>query len=357
MRYRRRPAARASREAAATGRMQTRAGIHVSTHTGSHTGIRTGGHASAASGGAAWRGYLLSHVHSLFHSLGRMARAPWTTLMTVAVIGIALALPAGLYVLLQNLQAAGAGWQHDARISLFLHRTLPLEEAAALAERLRGWPEVAAVTLVTPEAALEEFRRLSGFEAALEALGENPLPAVVVVQPRLEARDAARLQALLERLRQQAGVERAQLDLAWVQRLFALMEIGRRGVLVLGLLLSLAVLLVVGNTIRLAIENRREEIEVQKLVGATDGFIRRPFLYGGMLHGLAGAVLAWLLVQLAVLALAGPVRHLAVLYRSELTLQGLGAGVTLLLLACGALLGLAGAWLAVARHLREIEPA
>ena len=353
MRNRRRPAARASREAAATARLEGRTNTHASTHAGP----RTGGHASAASGGTVWRGYLRSHAHSLFHSLGRMARAPWTTFMTVAVIGIALALPAGLYVLLQNFQTAGAGWQRDARISLFLHRTLPSEEAAALAERLQGWPEVAAVSLVTPEAALEEFRRLSGFEAALEALGENPLPAVVVVQPRLDARDAARLEVLLERLRRQAGVERAQLDLAWVQRLFALMEIGRRGVLVLGVLLSLAVLLIVGNTIRLAIENRREEIEVQKLVGATDGFIRRPFLYGGMLHGLAGAVLAWLLVQLAVLALAGPVRHLAVLYRSELTLQGLGAGVTLLLLACGALLGLAGAWLAVARHLREIEPA
>ncbi len=301
--------------------------------------------------------YGVSHVQSLLASLGRMARSPVSTLMTVAVIGIALALPTGLHVLLENVQAVSAGWENSARISLFLQRDLPPDQVRRLEERLRAMPGVATVERITPAQALEEFRRLSGFDAALEALGENPLPTVLVVEPRLDFTDPALVEHLLDRARSLEGVELAQLDMAWVRRLFALMEIGKRGVLVLGALLALAVLLIVGNTIRLAIENRREEIEVQKLIGATDAFIRRPFLYSGLWHGLGGALCAWLLVSLSLALLAGPVRRLTLLYESDQALLGMNAGATLLLLAAGALLGLAGAWLAVGRHLRRIEPA
>ncbi len=301
--------------------------------------------------------YGVSHLQSLVSSLGRMARSPVSTLMTMAVIGIALALPTGLHVLLENVQAVSAGWENSARISLFLQRDLPEDQVRRLEDRLRAMPGVATVERITPAQALEEFRRLSGFDAALEALGENPLPTVLVVEPRLDYSDPGLVEQLLDRARSLAGVELAQLDMAWVRRLFALMEIGKRGVLVLGALLALAVLLIVGNTIRLAIENRREEIEVQKLIGATDAFIRRPFLYSGLWHGLGGALLAWLLVSLSLALLAGPVRRLALLYESDQVLQGMGAGATLLLLAAGGLLGLAGAWLAVGRHLRRIEPA
>ena len=302
------------------------------------------------------RAYGISHLQSLLHSLGRMVRTPLASLMTVAVIGIALALPTGLHVLLQNLQGVSAGWESSAQISLFLKRDLDGQAVSALEARVRAMPEVAEVSRITPEQALAEFRSLSGFGEALDALDENPLPTVLVIQPRLEFRDALMVETLLARVRDLSGVELAQLDMAWVRRLFALMEIGKRAVLVLAALLALAVLLIVGNTIRLAIENRREEIEVQKLIGATDAFIRRPFLYTGFWHGLGGALMAWLLVSLSLALLDGPVQRLALLYDSGLSLTGMGAGTSLLLLAGGAALGLLGAWLAVGRHLREIEP-
>ncbi len=300
--------------------------------------------------------YGVNHLQTLFHSLGRMVRSPFSSLMTVSVIGIALALPTGLHVILQNLQGMSAGWENSAQISLFLRRDIGAGQVDALAARLQGMPEVAAVSRITPDEALAEFRQLSGFDAALETLGDNPLPMVLVIQPKLAFKDPLLVETLLDRLRGLPGVELAQLDMEWVRRLFALMDIGKRGVLVLGVLLSLAVLLIVGNTIRLAIENRREEIEVQKLIGATDAFIRRPFLYSGFWHGLGGAVMAWLLVNLSLLLLSGPVRKLSLLYDSSLELQGTGLAVTLLLLLSGMSLGLLGAWLAVRRHLRAIEP-
>ncbi len=312
---------------------------------------------SRPAAGARLGAYGVSHLQALFHSLGRMVRNPFSSLMTVAVIGIALALPTGLHVILQNLQGVSAGWENSAQVSLFLRRDIGGEAVDALVARLREMPEVASVSRITPEAALAEFRQVSGFDAALETLGENPLPMVLVVQPKRAFSEPALLEHLLDRLRVLPGVELAQLDMEWVRRLFALMDIGKRGVLVLGVLLSLAVLLIVGNTIRLAIENRREEIEVQKLIGATDAFIRRPFLYSGLWHGLGGAVMAWLLVNISLMFLSAPVRHLSLLYDSKLALQGTGVAVTLLLFIAGMGLGLLGAWLAVGRHLRDIEPA
>jgi len=307
--------------------------------------------------GVRFGAYWVNHLQALFHSLGRMVRNPVSSLMTVAVIGIALALPTGLHVILQNLQGMSSGWENTAQISLFLRRDIGAGQVDALMTRLQGMPEVAAVSRITPDEALAEFRQLSGFDAALETLGDNPLPMVLVIRPKLEFNDPLLVETLLQRLRELPGVELAQLDMEWVRRLFALMDIGKRGVLVLGVLLSLAVLLIVGNTIRLAIESRREEIEVQKLIGATDAFIRRPFLYSGFWHGLGGAVVAWLLVNLSLMLLSGPVHRLSLLYDSSLELQGTGLAVTVLLLVSGMGLGLLGAWLAVGRHLRAIEPA
>ncbi len=301
------------------------------------------------------RAWLADHRDAAAGSLRRLAREPLSGLMTLAVIGIALALPAGLHVLLANAQAVTGGWQGEARLSLFLERTVAEEEARALARRLRARPEVRAVRVVTPAEALAEFRALSGFGEALDALDGNPLPAVLVVTPAVEDPDA--LAALAGRLRALPEVELAQLDLEWVRRLHAMLALARRGVAVVAALLAAAVLLVVGNTIRLEIQNRREEIVVAKLIGATDGFIRRPFLYSGLWHGLLGAALAWLLVAGALALLAGPAARLAALYGSAWRPAGLDGGATAALLAGGAALGLAGAWLAVARHLREIEPA
>jgi cell division transport system permease protein len=302
---------------------------------------------------AAWA---LSHARSLFFSLGKLYRAPMASLMTMAVIGVALALPTGLYLMLSNLEAISGGWDESAQISLFLEQSVSDEKAEALAKELRLRDDVGEARAIGKEAALAEFRELSGFGAALDALSDNPLPAVVVVQPGMALKDPLRIQQLVYDLEKQPGVARAQLDLQWVQRLYAIMETAQRGVLVIGTMLGLAVLLVVGNTIRLDIQNRRDEIEVAKLIGATDAFIRRPFLYGGIWYGLLGGVLGLVMVEASLGFLAEPVNRLAGLYGGhfELLDLDLGSAAMVLLIAIG--LGLGGSWLAVGRHLSDIEP-
>ena len=302
------------------------------------------------------RVYLLRHAEVLLSSLGRLWRNPVASLMTVAVIGIALALPAGLHLLLENARRLSGGWDGSTQVSLFLRREVPEAESARLASTLRERPEIAETTLIPRAEALAEFRTLSGFGGALDALDENPLPDVIVVRPAPGHAAPKAVEALVAELRVVPGVEHARLDMQWVKRLYALMEIVRRGVEVVALLLGLAVLLVVGNTIRLDIQNRRREIEVAKLIGATDAFIRRPFLYSGAWYGLFGGVAAWLLVSMALWATGGPVQQLALLYQSQFRLIAADAGTVLTLLVGGALLGLLGSWLAVGRHLAAIEP-
>ena len=302
------------------------------------------------------RVYLLRHAEVLLSSLGRLWRNPVASLMTVAVIGIALALPTGLHLLLENARLLSGGWDGSTQVSLFLRREVPEAESQRLARALGERPEIAESTLIPRAEALEEFRALSGFGGALDALQENPLPDVIVVRPAPGHAAPEEVEALVTELRVTPGVEHARLDMQWVKRLYALMEIVRRGVEVVAVLLGLAVLLVVGNTIRLDIQNRRREIEVAKLIGATDAFIRRPFLYSGAWYGLFGGVAAWLLVSMALWATGGPVQQLALLYQSQFRLVAADAPTVLALLVGGALLGLLGSWLAVGRHLRAIEP-
>lgn len=276
--------------------------------------------------------------------------------MTTAVIGIALALPSGLHVVLKNAQQLSGGWDGAAQISLFLNRSVGDDEAERLAKQIQKLPQVAGVTYISRREALLEFQRLSGFGDALQALKDNPLPSVLVIRPASEASTPKATEALLERLGAYPPVDLAQLDMQWVKRLYVIMELVRRGVVVLAILLAIAVLLVVGNTIRLAIHNRRDEIVVMKLIGGTDGFIRRPFLYTGFWYGLFGGLIAWVLVTLSLSILSDPVERLAGLYQSRFELSGLDLASAIMLLATSILLGLAGSWLAVGRHLREIEP-
>jgi cell division transport system permease protein len=208
---------------------------------------------------------------------------------------------------------------------------------------------------VSREQALAEFRELSGFGEALDLLSENPLPALVLVTPQREL-GQAQINALVESLARLPEVEQAKLDQKWLERLYALLEIARRLVWMIAGLLGLAVIVVVGNTIRLDIENRREEIEVMKLIGAPDGFIRRPFLYSGFWYGLLGGVLGFIFVWAALLSIIGPTRQLALLYQSGFTLSGLSFSGTVAMLAAGIALGWLGAFWTVARHLSRIEP-
>ncbi|MEW5756185.1 MAG: permease-like cell division protein FtsX [Pseudomonadota bacterium] len=298
--------------------------------------------------------YAQRHLQVLLSCFGQLARAPLSHLITVLVIAIALSLPAGLYVAGDNLRQLAAGWEDQARISLFLKRSLSESAITSLAEELRRREGVARVDYVSAQRGLEEFRAYSGFEAVLDLLNENPLPPVLVVHPQDSS--PAGTERLFSRIKDLPGVEQAQLDLEWLQRLHGILVLVERGGQVIAVILGLAVLMIVGNTVRVGIQQRRDEIVVSKLVGATHGFIRRPFLYLGMLQGLLGGILAWLLVMVSLALLAGPVDRLAALYQSAFILTGLGFQGSLALLGAGAALGWLGALLTVGYYLREVEP-
>lgn len=298
-----------------------------------------------------WREH---HRDVAVDSLHRMLATPLPTLMTLLVIAIALALPGGLFVLLKNAQSVSDGWEGSAQVSLFLTAKTSDDQGRALAAELARRADVKRTDFVSRAQALAEFREQSGLGNILEELGENPLPAVIVVYPA-EAR-LERAEKLRDDLAKLGQVDIAQLDAQWVQRLYALLELGGRLVVALAIGLALAVLLVIVNTIRLGIENRRDEIVIVKLVGGTDAYVRRPFLYTGLWYGLGGSVIALILIQILLLWLDGPVQVVADLYRSRFELEGLGFGAACLMLFGSMLTGLLGAALAVRQHLRVIEP-
>lgn len=300
----------------------------------------------------AWRD---QHARASLSSLGQLTRSRVASLMTAGVIGIALALPAAFLVLLDNIQALTAGWHGQPHASLFLERDLSAAQVASLARQIESRDGVTRARIITPEQGLQELRRLSGFRQALAMLQNNPLPPVIEVEPS-GALTPTQVGALVDQLAALPNVERVRLDRDWLLRLHAIMQLFQRGTWIVATLLGIAVILVVGNTIRLDIENRRDEIIIVKLIGATDAFVRRPFLYSGLWHGLAGGLLACLLVETGRLLLNGPVNRLAGLYGSRFELAGIGLSGGLTLLGCGAFLGLVGSWLAVGRHLTAIEP-
>ena len=300
---------------------------------------------------AHWRAH---HAREAHDSLHRLRDAPWSTLMTLLVVALALALPASLYLLLGNAERLTLGWEGKAQISLYLRGDLPANRQTSLYAQLEHTKGIAHARLITPEQALNEFRQLSNYGEALKLLDSNPLPPVIVVTPA-DIKPAA-VKKLRDSLAALPGVDAADIDLAWVQRLAAILEIGRRLLLALALALGATVLLVIGNTIRLSFESRKEEIQVLNLLGATDAFVRRPFLYTGLWTGLFGGLLACFAVALFFWWLRGPTLELAQLYGSSFVLSGLDIGSFLLLIVSSTLLGILGAWLAVGRHLREMAP-
>lgn len=308
--------------------------------------------------GDAVSGYFERHLQTLVASLGRLARQPFGTVLTIGVIGVALALPACLHLFVVNARALSGGWEGSLDFTVYLKPTVPEAEARQIAARLAERQDVLGAKLVTAEEGLKQFREWSGLDAALDALQDNPLPAAIVVRPQLPdaTGPSAQVAALVDELKSIPGVDQVQLDTDWVRRFEALLDALRRTVAIASVVLAIAVLMIVGNTIRLDIDTRRTEIEVTKLVGGSDGFVRRPFLYGGFWYGLGGGLVAWALVVLIVAALSGPVERIAEAYGSRFELHGLGAGATLALFVGGALLGWLGAWISATRHLRAIEP-
>ena len=299
---------------------------------------------------------LARHTQALLGSVGRLARNPFATALTLLVIGLALALPMALSLFVTNAQAATGDFANAVDLSVYFKTDVPLAKAERLAADARQRPQIAAVTLIPADKALQEFRTYSGFGAALEALKDNPLPHVLHVRPRPEASSPASLESLRRYFTAWPEVDIVQIDSEWVMRFNAILEVLRRLLVIAAALLGAGVLAVIGNTIRLEILNRRAEIEVTKLVGGSNGFVRRPFLYTGVLYGLGGAVLAWLIVEAAVAILGEPVATLAQLYGSRYSLQGPSGDDIGIVLAAGVVLGWLGAWISAARHLRSIEP-
>jgi len=296
------------------------------------------------------------HLQALLGSLGRLARSPLATLLTLLVIALALALPTALRLFVTNAQAATGNFVNAIDLSVFLKTDVPLAKAQQLAQAAQRRHDVASVTLIPADKGLEDFRTYSGFGDALVALKENPLPHVLHVQPRPEDSSAAALDALRSYFNAWPEVDLVQVDSEWVMRFNAILEVLRRLLLIAAALLGVGVLAVVGNTIRLEIAARRPEIEVTKLVGGSNAFVRRPFLYTGVLYGLGGALLAWGIIAVTVAVLGEPVETLARLYGSRYLLRGPEPADIGILLGAGAVLGWLGAWISAARHLRSIEP-
>lgn len=290
-------------------------------------------------------------------SMERLWINPLSTWITLAAIAIALSLPTSLHLLLKNLQTLTADKREVPTITLFLKQNVSEQQAKDMAELASSLPEVEGVRVVTRDQALENFRKITGFAETLDSLDDNPLPHVLIITPRLQLLGNATLdvEAFSTKLKKYNEVDDVQIDVEWIQRLRAILNIAERIVLVVSVLLGLTVLLVVGNTIRLDIENRKDEIRVTRLIGATNAYIRRPFIYGGIWFGLFGGVLSLVIVHLALLFLVQPVGQLAMLYGNTFTISGVDVLMTLQILVASSLLGMIGAWLAVGRYLWRDE--
>ena len=297
-----------------------------------------------------------SHRDSARQALRQVLDAPFSTLMIVLVMSIVLALPMGLGVLIDQVERLGIDWQRAAQLSVYLDDDLDAQDLHVVQSEIDTLDEVASTQLLDREMALTEFQQHSGLGDALQQLAYNPLPNVILVMPHSIEGGAAALQPLRDRIAGLAGVDEVQIDLLWVERLTSILKMFERFTGGLAILLIVALLLVMTNTIRLAIESRREEILVVKLVGGTDPFVRRPFLYLGVYYGVLAGLLAWVLLFAGLSWLDVTVRKVAELYQSDFTLTGMPVTDGLMLLGGAMLLGLAGAWLAVGRHIRDIEP-
>ncbi|MCG7601680.1 permease-like cell division protein FtsX [Halomonas sp. McH1-25] len=287
-------------------------------------------------------------------SAHRLLRRPLGSLLTMVAIAIALILPCALWLVMDSAKALDTELDESATLTVYLSASLGEHQAMDVADTLRAQPGVAGARLVTAAEGMAEFQQALGLEDALSELEENPLPASIIVSPRDVSPQA--VNELSGQLDDVEGVDEVRLDMAWLERLNRLAELGQRLTLALGVLFGLGVLLIVGNTIRLAVESRRQEIEVVTLIGATHAFVRRPFLYSGAWYGLGGGLLAWGMLTLGGQWLAAPVQALAQSYGATFVMPSLGTEGSAILLVSSTLLGWLGSWIAVSRHLKDIRP-
>ncbi|MCX7137927.1 MAG: permease-like cell division protein FtsX [Proteobacteria bacterium] len=300
------------------------------------------------------KAWLAQHARCAGLTLTKLARTPLGSALNIVVIGIALSLPVGLYLLIDNLQTASGQLAAEPQISAFLALDASRAEIAQIETRLKQNPRVLRFRFVPRAEALQELKQSSGLADVIDSLPQNPLPDAFIVTAKDNAPQA--LDALRDEIKQLPRVVHAQLDAAWARRLDATLRFGRLVVLFLGGLLAVALIAVTFNTIRLQVLTQRDEVEVVKLIGATDAFIRRPFLYYGALQGAAGGLVAWLIVSSGVWLVNHNLGELSHVYASLFQLIALTPADSLCLLLLPAALGWFGALLSVGRHLAVIEP-
>ncbi|KAF3977608.1 MAG: ABC transporter permease [Methylococcales symbiont of Iophon sp. n. MRB-2018] len=300
--------------------------------------------------------YLHIHLHALFSSLGRLSRNPFTSLMTAVVMAIAISLALGFYLLLANMQQLTAGIEANNQISLFLKAGVSDRSGEQLAQQIRKNKQLDKVVLISKKQALKEFKDYSGFGDVLDILETNPLPVVIQILPKNTLDDLQSLEQLLMEFEQLVQVDFSQIDMQWVERLQSIMQIMQRGSILLSGLLGLAVLFITGNTIRLELQNRQDEVQIAKLVGATHSFIQWPFLYTGFWLGFIAGIMACLLVALMIMIIQNPIENLSILYDGSFKLLFLNLTETLVLLAMTSLLGILGAWGVLHYQLQQIKP-
>jgi len=298
----------------------------------------------------------IRHLQQAIGSLGDLWRTPVASVMTILVLGISLTLPTTLHLFVKNAEKITQQWHSASEITLFLKLSTSEKNAQNLLQKLRLFPEIAKVKYISAEQALTEFKVLSGFGQALDYIDKNPLPATILVTPTKRAGQANTAKKLLAKLEKQHEVAQGKLDLEWLTRLEAMAKLIQDIVISLAFLLCLSVVLIIGNTIRLAILNQKDAIAVMKLVGATDQFIQRPFLYSGMWYGIFGGIFAAIAETLLAYYLTGAINNLTDLYNSNFVLQGLTFSESLWLILVAIVLGLVGSYISVRQHIRLIEP-
>lgn len=299
--------------------------------------------------------WVTRHANMAVGSLGRLARQPFASFMIILVIAVTLALPAAMNLVVKNARSVSGSWENALDFSVFLKQQVSLSEAEALGRLIGQRADIESVVLVSADDALAEFKRQSGFAEALDQLPDNPLPHTLVVRPSA-GNTSASLILLQEEIGNLPESDYVQVDTEWVQRFHAILDIVRQAVSIGAALLGVAIVVIIGNTIRLDIENRREEIEVTKLIGATNAFVRRPFLWTGFWYGLLGGSMALALVHYGLFMLRGPVAKLSGLYQSNVAIVSLDLAEGAIIIGIGVFLGLFASWFTAARHMRRIEP-
>jgi cell division transport system permease protein len=301
------------------------------------------------------RAYRDLHAHALFSSLGRLVASRLNAVLTIIVLSISISLACGFYLLVENVQQLTTDLEASNQISLFLRDDVSLASATKLANGIKLDPSVQTVKVITKEQALKDFEEFSGFGDAVRALEKNPLPIVLQVIPKNSLEEGQNIETLVENFKQAGEVDFAQLDLEWVKKLQLMIDVGQMSVILLGMLLSFAVLFITGNTIRLELHNRKDEIVIAKLVGATNSFVQRPFLYSGFWIGFFSGINAWFIVTIMMLILKQPVEKLSMLYNSSFHLLFMGFFETIGLIFVSAGLGIAGSWVVVQLQLQQLK--